>query len=61
MSDTSREGICLLLAAMPPGWGALVPWLEQLMEESLGKGGTGGAGSEFHGLAIEHDIVWLPA
>ena len=41
MSDASQDGICLLLAAMPPGWHALVPWLEQLMEESLGKGGKG--------------------
>ena len=41
MSDASRDGVCLLLAAMPPGWDALVPWLEQLMEESLGKGGKG--------------------
>ncbi len=41
MSDASLDGVCLLLVAMPPGWGALVPWLEQLMEESLGKGGKG--------------------
>ncbi len=41
MSDASLDGICLLLVDMPPGWDALVPWLEQLMEESLGKGGKG--------------------
>ena len=41
MSDASRDGVCLLPVAMPPGRGALVPWLEQLMEESLGKGGKG--------------------
>ncbi len=41
MSDASQDGVCLLLAAMPPGWDALIPWLEQLMEESLGKGGKG--------------------
>src|SRR5260370_404532 len=26
---------------MPKGWQPLVPWIEQLMEESLGKGGKG--------------------
>src|SRR5579859_2203364 len=41
MSDASRDGVCLLPVAMPPGRGALVPWLEQLMEEILGKGGKG--------------------
>ena len=41
MSDASLDGVCLLLVNMPPGWNALVPWLEQLMEESLGKGGKG--------------------
>ncbi|HEY6541785.1 MAG TPA: hypothetical protein VIZ18_12640, partial [Ktedonobacteraceae bacterium] len=41
MSDASQDGVCLLLVAMPPGWNALVSWLEQLMEESLGKGGKG--------------------
>jgi hypothetical protein len=35
----SRSGACQMLARMPPGWGSLVAWLEQLMEESLGKGG----------------------
>ena len=41
MSEASRDGVCLLLVDMPVGWDALVPWLEQLMEESLGKGGKG--------------------
>jgi hypothetical protein len=41
MSDASLDGVCRLLVDMPPGWDALVPWLEQLMEESLGKGGKG--------------------
>ncbi len=41
MSDASPDGICLLLVDMPPAWSALIPWLEQLMEESLGKGGKG--------------------
>jgi hypothetical protein len=30
-----------LLLKMPEGWQAFVSWLEQLMEESLGKGGKG--------------------
>jgi hypothetical protein len=41
MSDASPDGVCPLLVDMPPGWDTLVPWLEQLMEESLGKGGKG--------------------
>ena len=41
LSEASRDGVCLLLVDMPAGWDALVPWLEQLMEESLGKGGKG--------------------
>lgn len=41
MSEASLDGVCLLLVDMPAGWDALVPWLEQLMEESLGKGGKG--------------------
>jgi hypothetical protein len=41
ISDASLNGVCRLLVAMSPGWDALVPWLEQLMEESLGKGGKG--------------------
>jgi hypothetical protein len=41
LSTASREGACRLLVKMPEGWQALVAWLEQLMEESLGKGGKG--------------------
>ncbi len=41
LSAASRAGACRLLLAMPEGWQALVSWLEQLMEESLGKGGKG--------------------
>jgi hypothetical protein len=37
----SRDGACRLLVKMPEGWQAFVSWLEQLMEESLGKGGKG--------------------
>jgi hypothetical protein len=41
LSDASVDGACRLLLKMPEGWQALVPWIEQLMEESLGKGGKG--------------------
>src|SRR2546421_4474413 len=41
LSDASRDGTCRLLLGMPEGWQAFVSWLEQLMEESLGKGGKG--------------------
>jgi hypothetical protein len=41
LSAASREGACRLLLGMPEGWQAFVSWLEQLMEESLGKGGKG--------------------
>lgn len=41
LSGASLKGVCRLLLRMPEGWQALVAWLEQLMEESLGKGGKG--------------------
>src|SRR5436190_671017 len=41
LSAESRDGACRLLLRMPEGWQAFVSWLEQLMEESLGKGGKG--------------------
>jgi hypothetical protein len=41
LSAASSDGACRLLLRMPEGWQAFVPWLEQLMEESLGKGGKG--------------------
>jgi len=41
LSAESRDGACRLLLGMPEGWQAFVSWLEQLMEESLGKGGKG--------------------
>ena len=41
LSDASLDGACRLLLSMPEGWQPLVPWIEQLMEESLGKGGKG--------------------
>ncbi len=41
MNATSQKQACRLLLKMPDGWQAFVAWLEQLMEESLGKGGKG--------------------
>ena len=41
LSAESLDGACRLLLRMPEGWQAFVSWLEQLMEESLGKGGKG--------------------
>lgn len=41
LSAVSSDGACRMLVRMPKGWESLVAWLEQLMEESLGKGGNG--------------------
>ncbi len=41
LSAASDDGACRLLVSMPEGWGSFISWLEQLMEESLGKGGKG--------------------
>jgi hypothetical protein len=41
LSDASTDGACRLLLRMPEAWQPLIPWIEQLMEESLGKGGKG--------------------
>lgn len=41
LSAASDDGVCRALVSMPEGWGSFVSWLEQLMEESLGKGGKG--------------------
>ena len=41
LSDASIDGVCRMLIKLPEQWQALVPWIEQLMEESLGKGGKG--------------------
>jgi glucose-6-phosphate isomerase len=37
----SGRGAPKLLVTLPPGWEGFAPWLEQLVEESLGKGGKG--------------------
>ncbi len=41
LSDTSVDGRGKMLLQMPDGWSAFIPWVEQLMEESLGKGSKG--------------------
>lgn len=41
LSDASIDGACRLLLSLPAQWVPLAPWIEQLMEESLGKGGKG--------------------
>ena len=41
LSAASSGGACSMLLGMPDGWRVLVSWLEQLMEESLGKEGKG--------------------
>jgi hypothetical protein len=37
----AAAGAPKLLVTLPPGWEGFAPWLEQLVEESLGKGGAG--------------------
>jgi hypothetical protein len=41
LSDASKDGACRMLLKMQEPWQAVAPWVEQLMEESLGKGGKG--------------------
>jgi len=41
LSDASVDGACRLLISAGGVWRALIPWIEQLMEESLGKDGKG--------------------
>jgi hypothetical protein len=41
LSDASTDGACRMLLKLPEEWQAFLPWVEQLMEESLGKGGKG--------------------
>lgn len=41
LADVSRDGVCRLMLDLPPFWRSLRLWIEQLMEESLGKGGKG--------------------
>jgi hypothetical protein len=41
MSEAAVDGVCRLMLGTHGAWQALIPWIEQLMEESLGKGGKG--------------------
>ncbi len=41
LSTASKDGACQLRLTMAEAWTPLVQWIEQLMEESLGKGGKG--------------------
>jgi hypothetical protein len=41
LSDASTDGPCRMLLKLPEQWRSFVPWIEQLMEESLAKGGKG--------------------
>ena len=41
LSEESKDGACQMRLSMPKAWSPLVQWIEQLMEESLGKGGKG--------------------
>ncbi len=53
LSDTSRDGACQLRLKLPEMWSPLVQWIEQLMEESLGKGGKGIVVFHEQGLNIQ--------
>jgi hypothetical protein len=41
LGDSSVQGVVRLFLYFPGDWYMLIPWIEQLMEESLGKGGKG--------------------
>lgn len=41
LSAASKDGACQLRLKMPEAWSPFVQWIEQLMEESLGKGDKG--------------------
>lgn len=41
LSDAAVDGVCRLVIGADRIWTALIPWIEQLMEESLGKDGKG--------------------
>lgn len=41
LADASVDGACHLFLALPTAWHPLITWIEQLLEESLGKGGKG--------------------
>ncbi|HEX9056953.1 MAG TPA: hypothetical protein VF818_05410 [Ktedonobacterales bacterium] len=41
LSAASEAGVCRMMVRLPDAWVPLLQWVEQLMEESLGKGGAG--------------------
>jgi hypothetical protein len=41
LADAAEAGACRLMLDLTVQWRPLLPWIEQLMEESLGKGGKG--------------------
>jgi hypothetical protein len=47
--QASKNGACRMLLHLPGIWKALLPWIEQLMEQSTGKGGKG--------VVVFHDQV----
>src|SRR5579885_1118501 len=53
LADFSRGGVVRLFLYFPGDWHRLIPWIEQLMEESLGKGGKGILVFEGQSLAIK--------
>lgn len=53
LADYSQRGVVRLFLYFPDDWYMLIPWIEQLMEESLGKGGKGIVVFEGQTLAIK--------
>jgi glucose-6-phosphate isomerase len=53
LADFSVQGVVRLFLYFPGDWFRLIPWIEQLMEESLGKGGKGIVVFEGQSLAIK--------
>ncbi len=41
LHQASTNDICRMMLTLPDGWQPLFPWIEQLMEQSLGKQGKG--------------------
>jgi hypothetical protein len=41
LAASAETGVCRSILALPRAWAPLFPWVEQLSEESLGKGGRG--------------------
>ncbi len=53
LADFSVRGVVRLFLYFPGDWHMLIPWIEQLMEESLGKGGKGIVVFEGQPLALQ--------